>query len=68
MLPLSLFAGSGFLSPALIGLLVNVCFYGLIFVFSLLFQAQDGYSPLQAGLAFLPMTASILAATSRAGG
>jgi len=66
MLPLSLFRRRAFTSPALIGLLVNVCFYGLIFVFSLLFQAQHGYSALEAGLAFVPMTVAILAANLRA--
>jgi DHA2 family methylenomycin A resistance protein-like MFS transporter len=62
MLPLSLFRRGAFASPTLIGLLVNVCFYGLIFVFSLFFQVQHGYSALRAGLAFVPMTAAILAA------
>ncbi len=62
MLPLSLFARRAFASPTLIGFLVNVCFYGLIFLFSLLFQAQLGYSALKAGLAFVPMTGAILAA------
>jgi MFS transporter, DHA2 family, methylenomycin A resistance protein len=50
MLPLSLFKRPAFASPALIGLLVNICFYGLIFVFSLLFQVQDHDSALKAGL------------------
>jgi len=62
MLPLSLFRRRAFASPTLIGLLVNVCFYGLIFLFSLLFQVQYGDSALTAGLAFVPMTAAIMAA------
>jgi MFS transporter, DHA2 family, methylenomycin A resistance protein len=62
MLPLSLFRRPGFVSPVTIGFLVNVCFYGLIFLFSLLFQAQHRMSALQTGLAFLPMTAAILGA------
>ncbi len=62
MLPLSLFRRPGFVSPVTIGFLVNVCFYGLIFLFSLLFQAQQRMSALETGLAFLPMTASILGA------
>jgi MFS transporter, DHA2 family, methylenomycin A resistance protein len=45
-----------------VGLLVNLCFYGLIFVFSLLFQTAHHLSALQTGLAFLPMTGAILAA------
>ena len=51
-----------FVSPVTIGFLVNVCFYGLIFLFSLLFQAQHRMSALETGLAFLPMTAAILGA------
>jgi MFS transporter, DHA2 family, methylenomycin A resistance protein len=62
MLPISLFRRSEVAGPTLIGLLVNVCFYGLIFIFSLLFQVQHGYSALMAGLAFVPMTGAILAA------
>ena len=67
MLPLSLFREPRFTRPGLIGLLVNVCFYGLIFVFSFLFQAERGLSALQTGLAFLPMTVGILAANLLAG-
>jgi DHA2 family methylenomycin A resistance protein-like MFS transporter len=67
MLPLALFRSPQFVAPVLVGLLVNVCFYGLIFVFSLLFQVEHGYSALRAGLAFLPMTAAIMAANLAAG-
>ena len=42
------------------GLLVNVAFYGLIFVFSLYFQRLNGLSPFATGLAFLPMMAAVL--------
>ncbi len=62
MLPLSLFANQTFRASTLIGLLINVAFYGLIFIFSLLFQREQGFSALKTGLAFLPMTASIMAA------
>ena len=67
MLPLSLFRRPAFAAPAFLGLLVNVAFYGLIFCLSLLFQQQDGYSALRAGLAFLPMSAAVLAANLTAG-
>lgn len=67
MLPLPLFRSSAFASPVMIGLLVNICFYGLIFVFSLLFQVEHGYSALRTGLAFVPMTAAIMAANLLAG-
>jgi MFS family permease len=43
-----------------VGLLVNIAFYGLIFVLSLYFQKQHGFSPLQTGLAFVPMMAVVL--------
>jgi DHA2 family methylenomycin A resistance protein-like MFS transporter len=49
-------------------LLINVAFYGLIFVFSLFFQRAQHFSALQAGLAFAPMTAAIMAANAVAGG
>ena len=67
MLPLSLFRDRSFRASTLVGLLINVAFYGLIFVFSLFFQREQGFSPLRAGLAFLPMTASIMAANLLAG-
>jgi DHA2 family methylenomycin A resistance protein-like MFS transporter len=60
ILPLSLFRRPMFARTSLIGLLVNIPFYGLIFVFSLYFQQIDGLSPLRTGLAFVPMMAVIL--------
>src|SRR5450432_908981 len=60
MLPLSLFRHRLFALTALVGLLVNVAFYGLIFVFSLYFQRVNGLSPLATGLAFLPMMGAVL--------
>jgi len=60
MLPLSLFAHRVFARTTLVGLLVNIPFYGLIFVFSLYFQQINGLSPLATGLAFVPMMAMLL--------
>ena len=60
MLPLSLFDRRLFAASSLIGLLVNIAFYGLIFVLSLYFQTLNGLSPLATGLAFLPMTGAVL--------
>ena len=60
MLPLSLFRHRLFALTALVGLLVNVAFYGLIFVFSLYFQRVNGLSPFATGLAFLPMLGAVL--------
>ncbi len=49
-----------FALTALVGLLVNIAFYGLIFVFSLYFQRVNGWSPFATGLAFLPMMGAVL--------
>ncbi len=59
MLPLSVFENRKFSTTALVGLLVNIAFYGLIFVFSLYFQQVNGLSVLWTGLAFVPMMASV---------
>jgi MFS transporter, DHA2 family, methylenomycin A resistance protein len=67
MLPVSLFKSRTFSATTLIGLFVNTAFYGLIFVLSLLFQQQQGYSALTTGLAFLPMTGAIVATNLCAG-
>jgi DHA2 family methylenomycin A resistance protein-like MFS transporter len=60
MLPLSLFNHRIFALTSAVGLLVNVAFYGLIFVLSLYFQQINGLSPFATGLAFLPMMGAVL--------
>jgi DHA2 family methylenomycin A resistance protein-like MFS transporter len=60
MLPLSLFRNRVFSLMSLVGLLVNIAFYGLIFVLSLYFQQINGLSPLATGFAFVPMLGVIL--------
>lgn len=60
MLPLSLFGHRTFALTALVGLLVNVAFYGLIFVLSLYFQRVNQWSPFATGLAFVPMMGAVL--------
>jgi len=60
MLPLALFRHRVFALASLVGLLVNVAFYGLIFVFSLYFQRVNGLSPFATGLAFVPMMGAVL--------
>jgi MFS transporter, DHA2 family, methylenomycin A resistance protein len=62
MLPLSLFSHRLFALTSLVGLLVNIAFYGLIFVFSLYFQRINGLSPVATGLAFVPMMGAVLPA------
>ncbi len=59
MLPRALFGDRTFRATTLIGLLINICFYGLLFVFSLLLQREQGLSALSTGLAFLPMSGAI---------
>ena len=60
MLPLSLFRNRVFASASLVGLLVNVAIYGLIFVLSLYFQQVNGLSAFATGLAFVPMLGAVL--------
>jgi MFS transporter, DHA2 family, methylenomycin A resistance protein len=67
MLPLSLFDSATFSAASAIGFLVNVAFYGLIFVFSLYFQEGRGWSAIDTGLAFVPATAAVMAANLNAG-
>jgi DHA2 family methylenomycin A resistance protein-like MFS transporter len=67
MLPLGLFRSPTFSAATAIGLMVNIAFYGLIFVLSLFFQHTQDLSSLQTGLAFAPMTAAIMAANLLAG-
>lgn len=62
MLPLSLFAHRLFALSSAVGLLVNIAFYGLIFVFSLYFQQVNGMSAIETGLAFVPMMGAVLPA------
>jgi DHA2 family methylenomycin A resistance protein-like MFS transporter len=67
MLPMSLFRSRTFSVNATIGLVINIAFYGLIFVLSLYFQDERQYSPLVTGLAFAPMTAIVFLANVTSG-
>jgi len=49
-----------FALTSLVGLLVNIAFYGLIFVFSLYFQQINRWSSFATGLAFVPMMGAVL--------
>ncbi|AXF16337.1 MFS transporter [Paraburkholderia caledonica] len=60
MLPPSLFAGRSFSAAVLFGICVNMTYYGMVFVLSLYLQRVRGYTALQAGLAFLPLTGGFL--------
>jgi MFS transporter, DHA2 family, methylenomycin A resistance protein len=67
MLPLSFFHNRTFTAASLVGLLINFAFYGLIFSLSLYFQQIKKLTPLSTGLAFMPMTAAVVAANVIAG-
>ncbi|HEX7907325.1 MAG TPA: MFS transporter [Paraburkholderia sp.] len=60
MLPLSLVRKRTFSAAVLFGICVNLTYYGMVFVLSLYLQRVRGYTPLQAGLAFLPLTGGFL--------
>lgn len=75
MLPLGLFRSGAFSAGTAVGLLINLGFYGQLFVLSLYFQDVRHMSPVMAGLALLPegimvSLASFLSGrlTGRAGG
>lgn len=58
MLPLDFFSRPGF-SPAVVyGVMVNLTYYGIVFMLSLYLQRVLGYSALRTGLAYLPLTAT----------
>jgi DHA2 family methylenomycin A resistance protein-like MFS transporter len=58
MLPLRLFRAPGLAASVFYGVAMNASYYGSIFVISLYLQRVHGYTALQCGLAFLPLTAS----------
>ncbi|WP_342113130.1 MFS transporter [Pseudoduganella sp. OTU4001] len=60
MLPLDLFATRAFSGAVLFGVLVNFAYYGVIFVLSFYLQQVRGFSVLQAGLIFLPLTGTFI--------
>jgi DHA2 family methylenomycin A resistance protein-like MFS transporter len=67
MLPLGLLRRAAFRSGTAVGLLINLGFYGQLFVLSLLFQDGRGYSALRAGLALFPEAALPIAASTLSG-
>jgi MFS transporter, DHA2 family, methylenomycin A resistance protein len=67
MLPLELFRRRAFRSGSTVGLLINLGFYGQLFVMSLYFQDLRGYSALRTGLALLPEAALLTVASAASG-
>src|SRR5947209_9056249 len=67
MLPLGMFRAAGFTAGSLAGLLINLGFYGQLFVLSLWLQRERGDSALQAGLALLPLAGVVSIASLTSG-
>lgn len=56
MLPLTFFKTKMFSTAIVIGVILNISFYGELFLLPLYFQHIRGYSVLETGFALLPMT------------
>ena len=67
MLPLELFANRTYTGANLVMLLVALAMFGVFFFVSLYMQNILGYSAVQAGAAFLPMTVLIILVAPMAG-
>jgi DHA2 family methylenomycin A resistance protein-like MFS transporter len=67
MLPVDLFRRPSFAAAVVFGILVNLTYYGVIFVLSLYLQRALGYSAPAAGLAFLPLTATFIVSNIASG-
>ncbi|MGS0896089.1 MFS transporter [Burkholderia stagnalis] len=59
MLPLAFFRNRLFAGSTFVSMASAFVFYGLLFVLSLFYRQIRGATPLDAGLAFLPMTAMV---------
>ncbi|HEY1939149.1 MAG TPA: MFS transporter [Candidatus Angelobacter sp.] len=60
MLPLRFFTLPNFSPAVLFGIVVNLTYYGVIFVLSLYLQRAHRYSALKTGLAYLPLTGTFI--------
>ena len=67
MLPLHFFRDRCFSASVGFGVLVNLTYYGVIFVLSLYLQQARGYSALKTGIAFLPLTATFIVSNALSG-
>jgi MFS transporter, DHA2 family, methylenomycin A resistance protein len=56
MLPLGLFRNAVFSGAVFVSIVSAFTVYGLLFELSLLLQQEHGFTPIRAGLAFLPLT------------
>jgi DHA2 family methylenomycin A resistance protein-like MFS transporter len=65
MFPLGMFASRQLSAATAVGLLLNLGFYGELFVITLYLQQHLGFSPLLAGIALLPqMTMAVVGSTA----
>jgi DHA2 family methylenomycin A resistance protein-like MFS transporter len=67
MLPLTLFASPAFTAPTAVGLLINLGFYGELFVMTLYLQQVRGLGPLLAGIALLPQMGMAVVGSAASG-
>lgn len=67
MVPLSLLRDTTFSAAVVFGICVNMAYYGMVFVLSLFLQRVHNDTPLQAGLAFLPLTGGFLVSNVASG-
>ena len=62
VLPLSLFRNRTTCAAMVIGFVLSFCAFGIVFALSIYYQLVQGYSPVQAGLAFVPFALTITVA------
>ncbi len=67
MLPLSFFKNPTFSAATLIGFVINLTLYGIIFILSLYLQQFRHYSAIEFGIAFLPFPLVLLVSNLTAG-
>lgn len=67
MVPMALFGDARFSAAALVGLALNISFFGQLFVLSLYFQQHLGYPAWLAGLALAPQACSAVIASPLGG-
>jgi DHA2 family methylenomycin A resistance protein-like MFS transporter len=67
MLPFGLFHLPNFSPSVIFGTIMNLTFYGMIFVLSLYLQQARGYSALGTGLAYLPMMITFIVSNVASG-
>ena len=62
-IPLEIFRNTGLQKALLFGVLVNFVYFGVVFFASLYFRRYLQMTPLQAGLAFIPITLPLIVST-----